>query len=216
MCSKIERDVVIKGHRDFPSLRNFDDSCWSTPMTQTVSSGSMIYNTLGKSGVLVSKLSLGVWVSFGDQINLDTAYNIMTRAYELGCNFFDNAENYANGKAETTMGQAFHRGIKEGVWTREDLVLTTKLFGGTRGEHNTWNSKGCSRKHIVEGLQASLKRMELDFVEVVFCHRPDPLTPIEETVRAVNHRKYEDYPYYWNLGIFLCSYRTWLCLLLGY
>ncbi|KAK4528025.1 hypothetical protein GAYE_SCF48G5959 [Galdieria yellowstonensis] len=166
-------------------------------MQQTISSGSMTYNTLGKSGLLVSKLSLGAWVSFDDQIGLDTAYAIMKRAYELGCNLFDNAESYASGKAEVMMGQAFHRGLKDGVWTREDVVLTTKLFGGARGDQNTLNSKGCSRKHIVEGIEASLKRMDLEYVDVVFCHRPDPLTPIEETVRAMNHVIDRGYAYYW-------------------
>jgi aryl-alcohol dehydrogenase-like predicted oxidoreductase len=159
-------------------------------MNGVVSSGNMVYNTLGKSGLLVSKLSFGSWVTFNEQVDVELAYSLMKRAYELGCNLFDNAETYAAGAAESIMGEAFHRGVKEGVWTREDLVLTTKIFFGGRGSRDTHTSKGCSRKHIVEGLQASLKRMQLDHVDVVFCHRPDPLTPIEETVRAMNHGMY--------------------------
>jgi voltage-dependent potassium channel beta subunit len=166
-------------------------------MNGVVSSGNMVYNTLGKSGLLVSKLSFGSWVTFNEQVDVELAYSLMKRAYELGCNLFDNAETYAAGAAESIMGEAFHRGVKEGVWTREDLVLTTKIFFGGRGSRDTHTSKGCSRKHIVEGLQASLKRMQLDHVDVVFCHRPDPLTPIEETVRAMNHVIDRGYAFYW-------------------
>jgi len=152
-----------------------------------MSSNNMLYSNLGNSGILVSKLSFGSWVTFNDQLDLDQAYLLMKRAYELGCNFFDNAETYAAGAAEMIMGQAFQRGLHECVWSREDLLFSTKIFFGGRGSRDTVNSKGLSRKHIVEGLRASLNRMNLKYVDIVFCHRPDPLTPIEETVRAMNY-----------------------------
>ncbi|EME25908.1 Probable voltage-gated potassium channel subunit beta [Galdieria sulphuraria] len=137
----------------------------------------MLYSNLGKSGIL--------------------AYLLMKRAYELGCNFFDNAETYAAGAAEMIMGQAFQRGIQEGIWSREDLFFSTKIFFGGRGSRDTVNSKGLSRKHVVEGLRASLNRMNLKYVDIVFCHRPDPLTPIEETVRAMNHVINRGWAFYW-------------------
>ena len=112
----------------------------------------------------------------------DGAYALMKRAYAAGINLFDNAEAYAAGKSETIMGECIARGVAEGVWAREDLVITTKLFFGTRPGPN---NKGLSAKHIHEGTLASLKRFQLDYVDVLYCHRPDPVTPIEETVRAM-------------------------------
>ncbi len=109
-------------------------------------------------------------------------------------NFFDNAEVYAKGEAEVIMGEAVKRGVAEGVWAREDLVISTKIFFGTRPGVN---NKGLSRKHIVEGTAASLKRLQLDYVDLLFCHRPDPATPLEETVRAMNHVVERGWALYW-------------------
>lgn len=133
-------------------------------------------------------------MTFGPQVNNDVAYNLMTAAYRGGVNFFDNAETYENGVAETLMGEAVKRGVAEGVWERDDLVLSTKIFFGyKKGPNNT----GLSRKHIVEGTKASLKRMGLDYVDLLFCHRPDPLTPMEETVRAMNFCIDQGWAFYW-------------------
>ncbi|HEX5131435.1 MAG TPA: aldo/keto reductase [Candidatus Krumholzibacteria bacterium] len=139
----------------------------------------MEYRRLGAAGIRVSALSLGAWVTYGSQVGEDVAYACMTAAYQRGVNFFDNAEAYASGKAEIVMGNVLRRA----GWKRSDLVISTKLFWGGQGP----NDRGLSRKHIVEGADASLRRLQLDYVDLLFCHRPDPDTPIEETVRAMNH-----------------------------
>jgi voltage-dependent potassium channel beta subunit len=149
----------------------------------------MEYRYLGKSGLKVSALSFGSWVTFGKQVDVDKALNLMTTAYESGINFFDNAEVYGQGAAETIMGQA----IKKGGWKQSDLVLSTKIFWGGDGP----NDRGLSRKHIIEGMNASLSRMELEYVDLVFAHRPDIQTPIEETVRAFNHLINQGKAFYW-------------------
>lgn len=139
----------------------------------------MEYRFLGSSGLKVSALSFGAWVTFGDQIGEDVAYQAMKKAYDAGVNFFDNAEAYSSGTAETMMGNI----IKKVGWKRSDLVLSTKIFWGGKGP----NDLGLSRKHIIEGTNASLKRLKTDYVDLIFCHRPDKHTPIEETVRAMTH-----------------------------
>ncbi len=139
----------------------------------------MEYRFLGASGLQVSALSFGAWVTFGDQMNEDVAHACMVAAHEAGVNFFDNAEAYAAGRAETIMGNVFRRT----GWKRSDLVVSTKIFWGGDGVNDT----GLSRKHIVEGTTAALARLQLDYVDLLFCHRPDLHTPIEETVRAMNH-----------------------------
>jgi voltage-dependent potassium channel beta subunit len=149
----------------------------------------MEYRYLGKSGLLVSALSLGAWVTYGGQVGEDIAYDCMTRAWEMGVNFFDNAEVYANGNAEIVMGQV----IKKTGWKRSDLVISTKIFWGGSGP----NDKGLSRKHIIEGIDASLNRLQVDYVDLVFCHRPDIHTPIEETVWAMNHILMQGKALYW-------------------
>jgi voltage-dependent potassium channel beta subunit len=157
---------------------------------------------LGNSGLLVSRLSFGSWVTFGNQVGAesgnqkgaDSAYSLMVAAYKAGVNFFDNAETYAAGASESIMGEVIERGLKEGVWTRGDIVVTTKIFFGVRPGAN---NKGCSRKHIVEGTQESLARMKLAAVDVLYCHRPDPVTPMEEIVRAMNHCIDRGWAYYW-------------------
>lgn len=138
----------------------------------------MEYRRLGKSGLRVSALSLGAWVTYGGQVGEETAYECMTAAYEAGVNFFDNAESYARGNAEIVMGKVLRRT----GWKRSDLVISTKIFWGGKGPNDT----GLSRKHIIEGVNASLERLGLDYVDLLFCHRPDIHTPIEETVWAMN------------------------------
>lgn len=138
----------------------------------------MDYRFLGSSGLKVSTLSLGAWVTYGGQVGEDTALQCMTAAYEVGVNFFDNAEAYAKGNAEIVMGNV----IKKVGWKRSDLVISTKIFWGGDGPNDT----GLSRKHIIEGTNASLERLQMDYVDLLFCHRPDIHTPLEETVWAMN------------------------------
>jgi voltage-dependent potassium channel beta subunit len=149
----------------------------------------MQYRYLGKSGLKVSTLSFGSWVTFGTQVDLDKAVELMSLAYDAGVNFFDNAEVYSSGAAEEIMGKV----LKKTGWKQKDLVLSTKIFWGGDGP----NERGLSRKHIIEGLEASLKRMGLEYVDLVFAHRPDIHTPIEETVRAFNHVINQGKAFYW-------------------
>jgi voltage-dependent potassium channel beta subunit len=140
----------------------------------------MQYRRLGRSGLQVSALSFGSWVTFGKQIGDNTADELMGIAYDSGVNFFDNAEIYADGKSETVMGQV----LKKKKWDRTSYVVSSKVFFGDG--RRLPNQTGLSRKHIMEGCEASLKRMQLDYLDLYFCHRPDKNTPIEETVRAMN------------------------------
>ena len=149
----------------------------------------MEYRYLGRSGLQVSALSLGGWVTWGGQIGEELAYETMMEAWRHGVNFFDTAEVYADGKSEIALGKA----IQRAGWKRSDLVLSTKIFWGGSGV----NDQGLSRKHIVEGMRASLARMGLDYVDLVFCHRPDFRTPIEETVRAMNFVIDQGWAFYW-------------------
>jgi voltage-dependent potassium channel beta subunit len=149
----------------------------------------MEYRHLGKSGLEVSALSFGAWVTIGGQIGEDTSLECMKAAYDAGVNFFDNAESYAHGNAEIVMGNI----IKKVGWKRSDLVISTKLFWGGRKPNYT----GLSRKHIIEGARASLARLQLDHVDLIFCHRPDMYTPIEETVRAMNFLIDQGMAFYW-------------------
>jgi voltage-dependent potassium channel beta subunit len=139
----------------------------------------MEYRRLGKSGLQVSLLSLGSWVTFGNQIDDKTAENLMKIAYDAGVNFFDNAETYADGKSEIVMGKI----LKKMNWERSSFLVSSKVFwGGTLP-----NQFGLSRKHIIEACNAALKRLQVDYLDLFFCHRPDKNTPIEETVRAMSH-----------------------------
>jgi voltage-dependent potassium channel beta subunit len=149
----------------------------------------MEYRYLGSSGLKVSALSFGSWVTFGNQMDVELAHSCMQAAYESGVNFFDNAEVYAEGKSETIMGEVF----KKAGWKRSDLVVSTKLFWGGKGP----NDRGLSRKHLLEGIDASLERLQLDYVDLLFCHRPDPHTPIEETVRAMTQIINQGKAFYW-------------------
>ncbi|XP_044066914.1 voltage-gated potassium channel subunit beta-2-like isoform X3 [Siniperca chuatsi] len=149
----------------------------------------MIYRNLGKSGLRVSCLGLGTWVTFGGQITDEVAEELMTLAYENGINLFDTAEVYTAGKAEVVLGSI----IKKKGWRRSSLVITTKIFWGGKAE----TERGLSRKHIIEGLRASLDRLQLEYIDVVFANRPDPNTPIEETVRAMTHVINQGMAMYW-------------------
>ncbi|KAK1751420.1 voltage-gated potassium channel subunit beta-3 [Echria macrotheca] len=143
----------------------------------------MLYRRVGNSGLHVSVVGLGGWITIGGQADNETAFACMKQAYDCGVNFFDTAESYAGGRSETVMGQA----IKKYGWSRSDLVISTKLnWGGANGEILI-NNHGLSRKHIVEGLRASLRRLDLEYVDIVYAHRPDRLTPMEEVVRAFHH-----------------------------
>uniref|UniRef100_A0A674MSS2 Voltage-gated potassium channel subunit beta-2 n=1 Tax=Takifugu rubripes TaxID=31033 RepID=A0A674MSS2_TAKRU len=164
------------------------DSPARLSLRQTGSPG-MIYRNLGKSGLRVSCLGLGTWVTFGGQITDEMAEQLMTLAYENGINLFDTAEVYAAGKAEVVLGNI----IKKKGWRRSSLVITTKIFWGGKAE----TERGLSRKHIIEGLKASLERLQLDYVDVVFANRPDPNTPMEETVRAMTHVINQGMAMYW-------------------
>ncbi len=149
----------------------------------------MEYRRLGHSGLKVSALSLGAWVTYGSQVGDDGSYDCMVEAYDAGVNFFDNAEAYASGQAETVMGNV----VKRAGWKRSDLVISTKMFWGGKGP----NDRGLSRKHILEGTDAALKRLQMDYVDLLFCHRPDRLTPIEETVWAMDHVIRQGKAFYW-------------------
>lgn len=147
----------------------------------------MKYKNLGRSGLKVSELSFGSWITFGNSLQGASVKACMQRAFELGVNFFDNAEVYAKGEAEVLMGEALRS------FRREDLVISTKIYWGGNGPNDT----GLSWKHLVEGTRNSLRRMKLTYVDVLFCHRPDPSTPIEETVRAMDYIIKAGYAFYW-------------------
>jgi len=149
----------------------------------------MEYRYLGRSGLQVSALSLGAWVTYGGQVGEQVAYDCMTAAYQAGVNFFDNAEVYADGNAEIVMGNV----LKKTGWKRSDLVISTKIFWGGSGP----NDSGLSRKHVIEGTEASLARLQLDYVDLIFCHRPDLYTPVEETVRAMTYLIDQGKAFYW-------------------
>jgi voltage-dependent potassium channel beta subunit len=149
----------------------------------------MEYRFLGRTGLQVSALSLGSWVTFGQQMDEDKAFACMEAAHQAGVNFFDNAEGYAAGQAEIIMGKA----LKRAGWKRSDLIISTKIFWGGGGP----NGMGVSRKRVVEGTRASLARLQLDHVDLIFAHRPDLYTPIEETVWAMHYVVSNGFAHYW-------------------
>ncbi|NLL69917.1 MAG: aldo/keto reductase [Epulopiscium sp.] len=136
----------------------------------------MEYQRLGKTGLKVSKISLGSWLTYGNAIEKETAIATIDKAYELGINFFDTANVYAQGDAEKVVGQALRR------YNRDSYVLATKVFH-PMGDGP--NDRGLSRKHVFEQVHASLKRLNLDYVDILYCHRFDPHTPLEETLRTI-------------------------------
>ncbi len=141
----------------------------------------MRYRYIGKSGLQISELSFGSWVTFHTQAAEKQAIEMMAAAYEAGVNFFDNAEVYAGGKSEEVMGQA----LKQLGWERGSYLVSTKLFWGIRDLPNQRNT--LNRKYLIEGINGSLRRLKLDYVDLLYCHRADPNTPIEETVWAMHN-----------------------------
>jgi voltage-dependent potassium channel beta subunit len=148
----------------------------------------MDYRNMGRSGLKLSAISLGAWVTFGDQIDSKVASDLIHRAYEAGINFFDNADIYANGKAEQVMGAS----IKD--LPRESLVISSKVFWQTMPGPN---GKGLSRKHIMESCEASLRNMGLEYLDIYFCHRYDSETPLDEVVRAMEDLIRQGKVLYW-------------------
>jgi voltage-dependent potassium channel beta subunit len=151
----------------------------------------MEYRQLGNTGIQISALSLGSWLTFGKQIDNSLAEELMIKAYDNGINFFDNAETYARGKSEEVMGNILHRL----QWSRSSYMVSSKVYFGY--EENKPNQRGLSRKHIIEGCDAALKRLQVDYIDLFFCHRPDKNTPILETVHAMNSLIQQGKILYW-------------------
>ncbi len=147
----------------------------------------MEYRKVGKWGLKISELGFGTWLTFGPQLDVDASKKIIRDAFKEGINFFDTAEAYQGGMAEYILSQA----LKE--FKREDLVVSTKIFWGGPGP----NDLGLSRKHLIEGTQNSLKRLEMEYVDLVYCHRPDPSVPMEETVLAMDYIVRSGMALYW-------------------
>ena len=154
----------------------------------------MQYRRLGHSGLQVSELSLGSWVTYHNQVDSAAAREMMAAAFDAGVNFFDNAEAYAIGQSEVVMGEAI-RALK---WPRLNYVVSTKFFWGLDREGNSINRKDTlNRKYLLHAIDGSLSRMGLDFIDLVYCHRPDPNTPIEETVWAMSDMISRGKALYW-------------------
>jgi voltage-dependent potassium channel beta subunit len=156
----------------------------------------MHYRRLGRSGLKISEISLGAWVTFGSQVDEDTSIELIQAAYESGVNFFDNADIYANGQAELVMGKALKS------MPREALVISSKVFWPTMPGPN---GRGLSRKHIIESVNASLKRFGTDYVDLYFCHRFDPDTPIDEIVFTMDTLVRQGKILYWGTS----EWRAW-------
>ena len=151
----------------------------------------MEYNNLGKSGLKVSRLSLGSWLTFGKLIEDKVSEKLMHYAYDQGINFFDNAEIYARGKSELVMGKI----LKKSAWSRDSYIVSSKVLFGTGGQWPT--QKGLNRKHVFEACHQALKRLQVDYLDLYFCHRPDKSTPIEETVWAMHQLIMQGKILYW-------------------
>ena len=151
----------------------------------------MQYRRLGKSGLQVSVLSLGSWLTFGKQIKDDIAKDLMITAYDAGVNFFDNAEIYSRGESERVMGKY----LKELAWPRDTYIVSSKAFWGSGGKLPT--QVGLHRKHLFEACHAALERLQVEYLDLFFCHRPDKNTPIEETVWAMNDLIRQGKIFYW-------------------
>lgn len=154
----------------------------------------MEYRRLGKSGLQLSELSLGSWLTFGKQIKNNIAEDLMKLAYDNGVNFFDNAEIYARGESEKVMGKV----LKKMKWDRDSYTISSKVFFGYRGTENTKpNQNGLSRKHVFEACHQALERLQVDYLDLFFCHRPDKNTPIEETVWVMHNLITQGKILYW-------------------
>lgn len=152
----------------------------------------MEYRRLGKSGLQVSALSFGSWLTFGKQIGNTTASELMTIAYDHGVNFFDNAEIYARGQSEIVMGEI----LKKNQWRRDSYIISSKAFFGLGGDLKP-TQKGLHRKHLVEACHQALHRLQLDYLDLFFCHRPDKQTPVEETVWTMHNMIQQGKILYW-------------------
>lgn len=152
---------------------------------------SMEYRRVGSSGLKVSVLSFGSWVTFSAQLDDDLALNCLQTAYDSGVNFFDNAEAYAGGESEAIMGRAIDRL----GWERDSYVVTSKFFWGLRGGPNRKDT--LNRKYLLPAIEASVERMGLEYLDIIYCHRADPETPIEETVWAMHDAIERGYALYW-------------------
>lgn len=166
-------------------------------MSTTEGTPEMEYRFLGRSGLKVSAISLGGWLTYGGHVDREGTYDCMKVAYDAGVNFFDCAEAYAEGESEIVMGEA----IKKYGWKRNDLVISTKLYWGGAFGNNKVNNLGLSRKHIIEGMNLSLERLQLEYVDLIYAHRPDRQTPMEETVRAFNHLINTGKALYWGTSM---------------
>ncbi len=154
----------------------------------------MQYRPLGRSGLRVSALSLGSWVTYHNQVDTGQAKEMMAAAFDAGVNFFDNAEVYAGGRSETIMGEA----LKALAWPRLNYIVSTKFFWGLDRNGDAVNRKDTlNRKYLMQAIDGSLQRFGLDFIDLVYCHRPDPHTPLEETVRAMNDIINQGKALYW-------------------
>jgi voltage-dependent potassium channel beta subunit len=151
----------------------------------------MEYTNLGKTGLQISRLSLGSWLTFGKQIGDDTAEDLMDVAYDHGVNFFDNAEIYARGESERVMGRI----LKKKNWTRDSYLVSSKVYFGAGGQLPT--QKGLNRKHIIEACNQALERFQLEYLDLFLCHRPDKKTPIEETVWSMHQLIMQGKILYW-------------------
>lgn len=155
----------------------------------------MQYRRLGRSGLQVSELSLGSWITYANQVDVSAATEMLAAAFDAGVNFFDNAEVYALGKSEEVMGAAF----KQLGWARHRYIVSTKFFWGIDRDaaHSTNFKDTLNRKYLMQAIDGSLKRLQLDFVDLIYCHRPDPHTPIEETVWAMSDIIRQGKALYW-------------------
>lgn len=153
----------------------------------------MEYRIMGKTGLQLSVLSYGSWVTFAKQIDDSASDKLMSLAYDSGINFFDNAEVYSRGESEKMMGRI----LKKKNWERSSYVVSSKAFFGWRGEANKPNQKGLSRKHLTEACHEALERLQLEYLDLYFCHRPDKNTPIEEVVRTMNTLVEQGKIFYW-------------------
>lgn len=152
----------------------------------------MEFRRLGRSGLKVSALSFGSWVTFDNQMQVEEAKRCMIAAYDAGVNFFDNAEAYAQGQSEIIMGQV----LKKTNWPRDSYIVSSKVFWGAVQDPLP-TQRGLNRKHVVEACNQALQRMQLEYLDLYFCHRPDKETPIEETVRAMNDLIQQGKVLYW-------------------
>ncbi len=151
----------------------------------------MEYRRLGKSGLPISELSFGSWITFGNQIGDDMSETLMDIAYDAGVNFFDNAEVYAAGESERVMGKI----LKKKNWSRDSYIISSKVFFGAGA--NVPTQKGLHRKHIIEACEQALKRLQIDYLDLYFCHRPDKNTPISETVWSMHQLIMQGKILYW-------------------